>query len=96
MVRSVRRVGLAISGVPVTMKRSTTKGCTHRAGSTHVGDLAVTHLDASARGVVEPPPGRRRRPGVRLGTVGGEAHGGLQDLLPLGKMSVDRREAFLG
>ncbi|MDA8276091.1 MAG: hypothetical protein M0029_12040 [Actinomycetota bacterium] len=62
----------------------------------HVGDLAVAHLDAREDGLVEPAPGRRGGPGIGLGAVGGEAHGGFEDLLPLGEVGVDRGEAFLG
>lgn len=60
------------------------------------GDLAVAHVDTGEHGLVEPAAGRRRRPGVGLGAVGGEAHGGLQDLLPLGQVGVGGGEAFLG
>ncbi|HVC24904.1 MAG TPA: hypothetical protein VND23_04025 [Acidimicrobiales bacterium] len=61
----------------------------------HGGDLAVAHLDAGEDGLVEPAPGWREGSGVRLGAVGGEAHGGFEDLLPLGQVGVDRGEPFL-
>jgi hypothetical protein len=61
-----------------------------------VGDLAVAHVDAGGHGLVEPSSRLGGCAGVRFGAVGGEAHRGLEDLLPFGEVGVDRGEALLG
>jgi hypothetical protein len=65
-------------------------------GGTCRGDLAVAHVHAGEDGVVERVRGRCRRRGVGPGAVGGEAHRGLQDLLPFGEVRVDPGEAPFG